>query len=614
MKKYMMALGLFVMLLCTLLPISVSATSEPTIRLPTDFLKLAAPHGPVNWFDMSLSDVENGYDIQNGVYPGWCINSSITMQNAVFNVKLTSSYDPNLQDGYSNINWHKINYIINNKGNYNKSVIQNTIWFYCGGQNISNYTGMQALIKATDTYGGEFNPQPGQTLAIPIYGYGPTVFQPSFLELTIPTHQGINGLVWSDFNGNGIQDANEPGITNIGVGLYYSANNSLVVPTTTTNLSGYYAFLNILPGNYNVLVTIPSQYQFSPKNAGSDDTIDSDVNTAGRTDSFTVTASNSTFRLDAGLAPASSSGGGGTTHHNKNSRPIANTFAGVPYKGVIREEITFNGSWSSDADGRIIGYLWNFGDGTNGSGVIKTHTYSTPGYYTVTLTVTDNEFATGTNQTTANISSGNNPPFPPSITGPLFGHTNTSYSYTVLSTDPDQDSLTYNLNWGDNENTTSALTPSGTSAIESHSWTTAGIYTVVVKSSDNSTDSPLQTLTVLINVHYVGSLGYLIDENNDGTYDMFYSNSTGNKTQASLQGNGDYLIDTNSDGTWDVVYTPSEGSIQVYHEDPMIEYVLIIIVLVVLIIIFYFFSKRMRGTKKQDDQDKTTITDDQKKQ
>jgi PKD repeat protein len=55
----------------------------------------------------------------------------------------------------------------------------------------------------------------------------------------------------------------------------------------------------------------------------------------------------------------------------------------------------FSGSASTD-DGSITGYAWNFGDGTTGTGTSAPHTYVDPGTYTVTLTVTDNLGATGT--------------------------------------------------------------------------------------------------------------------------------------------------------------------------------------------------------------------------
>jgi PKD repeat protein len=57
---------------------------------------------------------------------------------------------------------------------------------------------------------------------------------------------------------------------------------------------------------------------------------------------------------------------------------------------------TVNASASSDPDGTITGYAWNYGDGTTGSGATSSHTYAAAGTFTVTLTVTDNGGATAT--------------------------------------------------------------------------------------------------------------------------------------------------------------------------------------------------------------------------
>ncbi|WP_455352107.1 PKD domain-containing protein [Streptomyces sp. SYSU K217416] len=54
----------------------------------------------------------------------------------------------------------------------------------------------------------------------------------------------------------------------------------------------------------------------------------------------------------------------------------------------------FDGADSSDADGSISSYAWDFGDGSTGSGAQADHIYGAAGTYSVTLTVTDDEGAT----------------------------------------------------------------------------------------------------------------------------------------------------------------------------------------------------------------------------
>jgi len=70
-----------------------------------------------------------------------------------------------------------------------------------------------------------------------------------------------------------------------------------------------------------------------------------------------------------------------------NEPPICD--AGGPYAGNVGDSIQFDGSGSSDPDGAIVDYAWDFGDGNNGSGATPTHVYAAPGTYAVTLCVTD---------------------------------------------------------------------------------------------------------------------------------------------------------------------------------------------------------------------------------
>jgi PKD repeat protein len=77
--------------------------------------------------------------------------------------------------------------------------------------------------------------------------------------------------------------------------------------------------------------------------------------------------------------------------------------------------LQFNGSGSTDPDGSIVTYLWDFGDGTTASTASPTHTFATAGTYTVKLTVTDNTGLTGSAQTTVTVTVP--PPDPPPATG-----------------------------------------------------------------------------------------------------------------------------------------------------------------------------------------------------
>jgi subtilisin family serine protease len=79
--------------------------------------------------------------------------------------------------------------------------------------------------------------------------------------------------------------------------------------------------------------------------------------------------------------------------------------AGGPYKGNTTKAVQFNGSRSSDSDGRVLLHFWDFGDGSTGVGARSSHQYASPGTYNVTLTVRDNLGAISTATTTVTIRS-----------------------------------------------------------------------------------------------------------------------------------------------------------------------------------------------------------------
>jgi PKD repeat protein len=74
---------------------------------------------------------------------------------------------------------------------------------------------------------------------------------------------------------------------------------------------------------------------------------------------------------------------------SRNQPPQAR-FTVSPGQGNTSTTFSFDGSASSDPDGRITEYRWKFGDGQSGTGVRTTHSYRSSGNFPVELAVTDN--------------------------------------------------------------------------------------------------------------------------------------------------------------------------------------------------------------------------------
>ena len=96
--------------------------------------------------------------------------------------------------------------------------------------------------------------------------------------------------------------------------------------------------------------------------------------------------------LYASSTPSRDNDGDGLTDGNDpdciaNTAPTANPNG--PYNAVAGNVVVFSSDGSSDPDGTIVSYAWNFGDGSSGTGASPTHTYMSEGTFTVTLTVTD---------------------------------------------------------------------------------------------------------------------------------------------------------------------------------------------------------------------------------
>lgn len=138
-------------------------------------------------------------------------------------------------------------------------------------------------------------------------------------------------------------------------------------------------------------------------------------------------------------------------------------------------DVALDGSASSDPDGTIASYEWDFGDGTTGTGATTTHTYATAGDFTVTLTVKDDNGATATKTraVTTTLAPNQDPTAAFTTATNLLAATVDA----TTSTDPDGTIDTYAWDFGDGG--------TGSGATASHTYASAGTYTVKLTVTDN---------------------------------------------------------------------------------------------------------------------------------
>jgi len=87
---------------------------------------------------------------------------------------------------------------------------------------------------------------------------------------------------------------------------------------------------------------------------------------------------------------------------HRNEQPVASlesTYGGQGQIIKVNSLAFFDGGSSSDPDGDVLTFSWDFGDGNTGEGIRPNHFYENVGNYTVTLVVRDNGNLSSTSQT-----------------------------------------------------------------------------------------------------------------------------------------------------------------------------------------------------------------------
>jgi PKD repeat protein len=177
-----------------------------------------------------------------------------------------------------------------------------------------------------------------------------------------------------------------------------------------------------------------------------------------------------------------------------NVSPTAN----ISVTNTTFEEMTnvhFDGSGSTDSDGMIVEYTWDFGDGTKDSGMYSYHAYSMVGSYTVTLTVVDNDGASDVETLNITIIEQVEPTNAPPVSSFTVSE-NAVEVYTYIyfngsdSTDPDGTIVEFTWNFGDGE--------MASGMYSNHFYTSIGTYIVILTVVDNEEANNISSVEITV--------------------------------------------------------------------------------------------------------------------
>lgn len=171
--------------------------------------------------------------------------------------------------------------------------------------------------------------------------------------------------------------------------------------------------------------------------------------------------------------------------------PIA-VFSASPNSGAPPLKVEFDASESSDPDGNISTYHWDFGDNTTGAGKTTSHTYTKNNTVnTVTLTVTDDEGLQATASAEISLSQSAIAKFKYS---PKQGQAPLKVSFNASTSKPSDKQngsiKSYEWAFGDGK--------SGSGKTASHTYSKFGVYTVTLKITDNQENVASTTSEVTI--------------------------------------------------------------------------------------------------------------------
>ena len=175
-----------------------------------------------------------------------------------------------------------------------------------------------------------------------------------------------------------------------------------------------------------------------------------------------------------------------------NNPPVAGITVTPGTSGKTPYAVSFSGATSSDSDGTIVSYAWNFGNGTTGTGVNVSKTYTTAGTYNVVLTVTDNNGATASKTVVITVVANKAPVAAVAVSPGTTGTAPFAVSFSGAgSSDSDGTITSYAWSFGD------GTTGSGVNV--SKTYTTAGTFSAKLTVTDNNGATGTKTVTITVN-------------------------------------------------------------------------------------------------------------------
>jgi hypothetical protein len=189
MKTKLITIAVIGLLMLSSATLLATVKAEPWPNLPLTPVQLTVVDGTTSYFISTLSGVPAGFDVTNGVYPGWCTERSKTMDRGVsHNVMLYSSMSP--PPALSGINWVAINYILNHKQGLMMDV-QYAIWHFTDGSSDGG-AAAQAMVAAANA-NPTYDPTTGAILAVICLRQDDRGVQNTIIELRKP---GLSPGFW----------------------------------------------------------------------------------------------------------------------------------------------------------------------------------------------------------------------------------------------------------------------------------------------------------------------------------------------------------------------------------------------------------------------------------